>query len=116
MLLYRRFVEFIGLPAFDSDGSLRAVAKAGPQSVAKAIRYQTSLAVDYLNSSLGAGRDTIAAAVALLFIDMYYLTNGHFRLLVIMRMTRIGKWGDFVLDLGQMRPGFSPEASSSRAS
>jgi hypothetical protein len=64
-------------PIFNGQGSLGALSQAGSQAVTKTVRQQLRLAVDDLNSSFGARRDTHPAAVTLILIDPNNLSGSH---------------------------------------
>jgi hypothetical protein len=59
------------------DRSLRAFSQAGTEAVAVCIAYESGLTVADLDGPFGAGRNALAAAVALLLIDSDYFTHSH---------------------------------------
>ena len=66
----RRLVEGDRLALDDGDGALRALAEAGAQAVAQGVGGEARLPVDERDGALGAGRDALAAAVALRLVDL----------------------------------------------
>ena len=78
VLLNRLLVELIRIPLDDPDGVLGTVAEAGPEAVAEVVGGEDRLAVHDADGALGADRDAEAAAVALLFVDLYDFSD-HWR-------------------------------------
>jgi hypothetical protein len=87
MLFHRRLIKFIRLSLNDVDGILRAVAKAGPQSVAEVIGCQDRLAADDFYRSLCTGRHTEAAAITFFPVNQDDFSD-HVFLLVTVGMLR----------------------------
>jgi hypothetical protein len=73
MALRRLFVEFLDLPLLDSNGSLRTFPEACAEAITIYLTDEFCLTIYDLNSPLGTGWDTDAAAIALLLIDLDYL-------------------------------------------
>jgi hypothetical protein len=74
--LYRLLVEFIGLPLDDVKRSLGALTDTGAKPVAQPILHDAGLAVNYPERPFGASRNTLPAAVALLFVYFKYFSYG----------------------------------------
>ena len=71
MLFHRFFVKIIGFTLHHVKRVPGALPETGAQAVAVFFRHQAGLAIDDLDGPLGARRDTLPAAVALFFLDLY---------------------------------------------
>jgi hypothetical protein len=60
----------LGFPLDHADGPLGAIIQAGSQPVAKQISYQPGLAINYLQGTFRAIRDTDPTAVAFCLVDL----------------------------------------------
>jgi len=74
MFFHGLFIKVIGFPFHHVKGILRAFPETGAETVAVFFRRQAGLAINDLNGSLGARRNTLSAAVAFFFIYLYYFT------------------------------------------
>ena len=67
-------VEFIGVTLFDGQRPLRALSEAGPQTITEGVLDQSRFAIDYLNRSFSAGRDTFSTTSTEVLVDFYDLS------------------------------------------
>jgi hypothetical protein len=75
MVLRLLLAEPLRFPFLDGDSPLRAFAEASAQAIAILIADKPSFAINNLQCSLGAGRDTSATAVAFTLVYFDYLSQ-----------------------------------------
>jgi hypothetical protein len=71
MMLYRFFVEVLGLPLDHLERTRRALTKARAEAVTVFFRNELRFAVNEFQSAFRTGNDALAAAVALFFVYFY---------------------------------------------
>src|SRR5512138_2930783 len=67
-------IKLVCLALDDADRILGTIPQTGPQAVAEVVSGEHGLPVLDPDSPLGAGRDTKPATVALLFVNLHYLS------------------------------------------
>jgi len=77
MHLHSLLVERVRLPLYDAQGALGAISQAGSQAVAETVLDHLCLSASDLYRSLGAGQYALAASIALRFVDLDDLPDGH---------------------------------------
>jgi hypothetical protein len=74
MCLGRFLVELSGLTLLDGDRAFRAMSDASAKAVTIDITDEFGLAIYDLDGSFGTGDDALPAAIALFFVDSYYVS------------------------------------------